>query len=135
VKSTFNNRKWELKSDLDYRSGSALYAINSRSFGDCAGDDESGVMYAKSPTVTVPAALPNQLQVTFIHYYSTEAGYDGGVIYLIKNGGTATPIPKSTMTFNPYPNALQISGNTNPLKGLDSYTGYMSNAGYEKNET
>lgn len=116
---------WQVLDQLPQgRSGSAYYAVNSSSYGACtATDDQSSVRRLISPEITVPKTV--SFKLAFDHYMATEAGFDGGNLYIQVNGGAWTPVDYTDFTFNGY-NALLVSengGNTNPLAGEPAFTG------------
>lgn len=124
---TFDTPGWTRKSDLpDDRAGSAAFVINSSEYGNCALDDDSGVLYLQSPEIQLPNdAAP--VYLTFDHWMASETRIDGGNIKIRVNGGNWTLVPASAFLFNPYNAILRISymGTpiTNPLAGEPAFTG------------
>ena len=93
--------------------------------GTCApGGDESGVLHADSPAITLPAGAANP-RLTFDHWVGTEGGWDGGNVKISVNGGAWQPIAPADITYNSYNAALftAAQGNTNPLAGQPAFTG------------
>ena len=120
----FEPRDWVWTTDLPQgRVGGAFFAVDP-TYGDCIGgsNDQSGVLYATSPPITV-AEAPGAPVVHFDHYVATEAGYDGGNVKLSVNGGPFRLIPASAFTLSPYNTSLNDAGNTNPLGGEPAFTG------------
>jgi bacillolysin len=120
----FTPRNWAWSSTLPRREGSALFA-ESFAGGTCApGGDESGVMHADSPAITLPAGAANP-RLTFDHWVATEAGYDGGNVKISVNGGPWQPVAPTDITYNSYNAALLTAaqGNTNPMAGQPAFTG------------
>jgi hypothetical protein len=121
----FTPRDWEWTAGLPDRDGSALFAENTR-YGACTGGagDESGVLHALSPVVTLPPGAANP-RFTFDHYVATEAGFDGGNVKISVNGGAWAPIAPADFTYNPYNLTLATvaQGNTNPLAGQPAFSG------------
>jgi Zn-dependent metalloprotease len=97
-------------------------------FGVCNGaaGDASSVNYLTSPTITVGAGsdLAGSQRLSFTHNVRTELGFDGGTVYIQKNGGPYTVVPAAAYVFNP-PSTLATTaaGSTNPLQGLPGFTG------------
>jgi bacillolysin len=120
----FTPRDWQWSNNLPRRDGSALFAVNFPG-GTCApGGDESGVLHADSPAITLPAGAANP-RLTFDHWVGTEGGWDGGNVKVSVNGGAWQLIAPADITYNSY-NALLFTaaqGNTNPLAGQPAFTG------------
>ena len=93
--------------------------------GSCAGDAEdistrNGLI---SPVVELPAGTSPRM--SFDHYVSTEAGWDGGNLKVSVNGGDFEEVPEEAYLFNG-PNAVLSTlaeGNTNPMAGEAAWTG------------
>ena len=97
--------------------------------GVCNGGvgDFSSVNYLTSPTITVGAGgdVANSQRLSFTHNVRTELGFDGGTVYIQKNGaGPFTVVPAAAYVFNP-PSTLATTGagSTNPLQGQPGFTG------------
>lgn len=125
VDPSFTPREWQWVTGLpDEREGNAFFAIDPN-IGTCGpGGDESGVLHAASPVITLPpgAAAP---RLTFDHWVATEPGYDGGNVSISVNGAPFVPVAKADFTYNAY-NTMLITaagGNTNPLAGQDGFSG------------
>ena len=128
------NRHWNVISALpDGTVGGALFAINNDSIGNCVpnNDDQSGVMTAESPPISLPED-GGALFIRFDHYVATEKGWDGGNVKLSVNGGEFELIPTSSFKFNPYNDTVIVSEvgedqventNSNPLAGEPAFTG------------
>jgi Zn-dependent metalloprotease len=131
TKKDFTDRDWELDDSLpgdfpgdDPRPGTAFFAIDPE-FGTCApGGDESGVLHLTSPLIILPGNAANPL-LTFDHYVSTEADFDGGNLKIRVNGGAYTLVAAADYTYNPYNATLTSAagGNTNPLAGQRAFSG------------
>ena len=119
----FTPRSWERVTDLpDSRPGYALFGPNPDIGGCAPGSDESAVLRAMSPSFPLTGAAP--FLITFDHWVATEATFDGGILEVSVNGGPWTQVPAANFTYNAYNGALQpASGNTNPLAGLQAFTG------------
>jgi len=133
TKSQLNTRPWFLRSgDLPKgKLGAAMYQENRVDLGNCSSDDESGVLFMISPSITVAADGPGFL--AFEHYFLTESGFDGGNLMISINGGLFEPIPQlaysvvpgSAFVHNPYNGSLNeiIDQNTNPKRGEEAFHG------------
>jgi len=107
--------------------GGALWAINSSFFGDnCVSDDESGVMWAETPTISIPS-WASAAMLVFDHYVATEGGWDGGNLKISVNGGPFSLVEADAFQYNPYNSSLNVAdeadGFTNPMAGEPAYTG------------
>ena len=120
----FTPRDWVWSSELPDRAGSALFGINFPG-GTCApGGDESGVIHATSPVISLPPGAANP-RLTFDHWIATEGGWDGGNVKISVNGGAWQVVAPADFTYNPY-NATLFTlgdGNTNPMAGEAAFTG------------
>jgi Zn-dependent metalloprotease/subtilisin-like proprotein convertase family protein len=133
TKSQLDTRPWFLRSgDLPKgRAGSAMFQENRVDLGNCANDDESGVLFMISPEITVAADDPGFLM--FEHYFLTESGYDGGNLMISINGGIFTPVPQlaysvvpgTAFVHNAYNGSLNglIDQNTNPKRDEEAFHG------------
>lgn len=120
---TWDAKPWVLISSLpDGRAGQGIYAPNPRG-GDCAADLENGTVDLTSPVISLPADKTDFL-LQFNHQYSLENNYDGGVLYLSRNGGPFAIITNGSFVYNGYDNALvSPPGNDNPLAGQPAFNG------------
>ncbi|HEX9019094.1 MAG TPA: M4 family metallopeptidase [Anaerolineaceae bacterium] len=122
--NAFTTPDWAVTDSLPGgRSGKAYYAVNSTAYGDCSATDASGVRMLYSPVITLPDERSPYL--AFEHYVATEAGYDGGNLWIQVNGGAWQPVLPVDITYNRY-NASLVStsaGNDDPLAGQFAYTG------------
>ncbi len=94
--------------------------------GDCSGDGENDFS-SRDSIISPEIALPSgdvAPVLSFDHYVSTEAGWDGGNIAIKVNDGTFAPIAKAAYLFNA-PKTLNTlgAGNSNPLAGQPGFTG------------
>lgn len=115
---------WEQVSSLPFgRAGTAWYCLDP-DYGDCNLIDESGVHYLVSPVINLPANM-GEAYVMFTHYMESETGWDGGVVSYDNGVGTFVPFTSVYMTYNPYNTTINdvFSGNTNPLAGLEGFSG------------
>jgi Zn-dependent metalloprotease len=105
------------------RAGSAAFGADPN-IGDCGAgaNDVSGMMSMQSPVITLPSGTP---RLSFTHYLATEAGWDGGNVWISVNGRAFAQIPATAFLFNPYNATLQTAaaGNTNPMAGQPAFTG------------
>lgn len=120
----FTARDWYVNKGLpNGRPGYAIYAADYTG-GSCApGGDESGVMKLESPEIVIPAGGPTRL--SFDHWVSTEAGFDGGNVKISVNGGAWTLLKASDFIYNAYNTTLTTAagGNTNPMAGEAAFSG------------
>ncbi len=118
---TFEPRDWELVSDLPQgREGQAIFATGDLYLGDCATDDESGVLHVDSPSFAMPNG-EGDVVLRFRHYVATQPGFDGGNLKVSLNGGPFTLVPSSAFGFNEYTGILEPS--ENPLSSQPAFTG------------
>ena len=123
--STWEARDWTITSELpENRAGNAIFGIDPVN-GDCASDLENGVIRLESPIITLPDFQSGTFDMSFSHYVSTEANWDGVNIKYRVNGGVWALLPISAFTENPYNGAINTaaSGNDNPMQGQDAFTG------------
>jgi len=126
---TFDTPDWAVVDSLpDNRNGQAAFVANV-DLGDCAGDDESGVLTLTSPPIEIPNGV-DEPRVSFAHWFDIEYGWDGGNLKISVNGGPFDLIPGSAFEENAYTGTLfdafdqdGISYNTNPLAEQDAFTG------------
>ena len=125
TKSQLDTRPWFLRSDNlpEGRSGNVMFQENRVDLGNCASDDETGVLFMTSPEIVVDAEAPSHL--VFEHYFVTESGYDGGNVMISINGGSFTVIPSTAFVHNPYNGTLNdvLDQNTNPKGGQQAFHG------------
>ncbi len=125
VTADFTPRDWTVSGKLPGgRPGRALFGIDFTG-GTCApGGDQSGVQEIVSPEITIPAAVAAP-RVTFDHWVSTEAGFDGGNLKISVNGGAWQLVKAADFIYNPYNSTLATAaqGNTNPMAGQAAFTG------------
>jgi Zn-dependent metalloprotease len=120
----YSPRDWVWTSELpEGGEGSALFAIDSLSIGNCVegDDDQSGVMRAESPQIV----LGGEATLAFDHWVATEARFDGGNLKISINGAPYQPVDGSSFVFNAY-NATLLTAednNTNPLAGEEAFSG------------
>jgi hypothetical protein len=101
--STFVPRDWiwvhtlpELPDDIPGSAGSAFFAPDPAAPELCSGPapGQSGVLLLESPLITLPAYLEG-LRVSFDHWVSLEAGFDGGQLMISVNGGSYVLVTSS----------------------------------------
>ncbi|WP_221439471.1 M4 family metallopeptidase [Roseateles oligotrophus] len=107
------------------RAGYAIYAADING-GVCGGStgSEAGVQRLESPEITIPAGA-STLRMSFDHWVSTEAGYDGANLKISVNGGAWTLVNAADFIYNPYNTTLTTTaaGNDNPLAGQPAFSG------------
>jgi bacillolysin len=120
---SWDAKPWGLNTTLPGgRAGQGLFAPDPR-VGDCQGDLENGAVHLTSPVINIPADVA-EVELRFNHYYSTENDWDGGVMYISKNGSAFTYLPNATFTYNGYDDALRAAPqNDNPAAGLEAFNG------------
>jgi Zn-dependent metalloprotease len=121
-------RDWMWLDSLPDAAQGGFYAEDSLVVGDCVphSDDQSGVAYLDSPTMTVPAGDGfGRTMVVFDHYLATEPEYDGGNVWIKVNGGDWQLLEASDFDYNAYNGTLASAddGNTNPLAGQAAFHG------------
>jgi Zn-dependent metalloprotease len=119
------NYDWVRRGSLPSgRPGQAFFGVNEVPGASCNSSigDVSRVMYLTSPVINVPTTT-TALRLAFDHWVATEAGYDGGNVWISVNGGAWQLVAPGDYTFNPYNSNITLSGNTNPLAGLPGFTG------------
>ena len=121
----FTPRDWGVVTNLpDHRPGYAIFAADAN-IGTCApGGDQSGLQRLESPEITIPAGATTP-RMTFDHWVSTEAGFDGGNLKISVNGGAWVLVKAADFIYNPYNTTLSTAaaGNTNPLAGQPAFSG------------
>ncbi len=134
VYTTYTARDWMWAATMPLtmpapvtRTG-GFYAFDYQAFGDCkpTSNDQSGVMYLDSPSLTAPAAAGDEhVLFTFDHYVAVEQGFDGGNVWISVNGADWQWVDPTDFVFNPYNMTLNdaASGNTNPLAGQAGFSG------------
>ncbi|PHI19508.1 hypothetical protein CEQ90_12480 [Lewinellaceae bacterium SD302] len=115
-------RNWSVDSNLpDQRSGQGLFIANAV-IGNCSDDLENGFVDLRSPQVTIPAGADEPI-LSFEHWFSTEDGWDGGHLLLVRNGGAPEIIEAGDFIFNAYNRTLNANGNDNPMAGEGTFSG------------
>jgi Zn-dependent metalloprotease len=121
---TFDTPPWAVVTNLPgARAGSAAFVADLVT-GDCAADDETGVLALDSPEIVLPqsTSIP---RLSLNHWLASEFGYDGGNLKISVNGGVFEPVPEEALEVSPYNSNLVTAqaGNTNPLAGQPAWTG------------
>lgn len=119
----FTPRNWGVVNNMPGRTGYGIFAVDYTGGTCAAGGDESGVMRLESPEITIPTGTPPRL--SFDHWVSTEAAYDGGNVKISVNGGAWQLVSAANFLYNPYNTTLATTagGNTNPLAGQAAFSG------------
>ena len=119
---TFDNPGWDVVGSLPSGAAGSFAAFGPDPIiGDCAADNEAGVVALDSPVIALPVGeVPN---MAFDHWVATEAGWDGGNLKISVNGGAWTVVPASAYSFNAYNSAINGGGNDNPLADEPAFTG------------
>jgi len=127
--ASFDTPNWAVVGSLPGgRTGMAAF-VQDVNLGDCAADDESGVLMLDSPTIVLPNAIEVP-RINIQHWYQTEFGWDGGNFKISVNGGPFALIPASAIESAPYDTELfpefgedQLPYSSNPLAGEAAYSG------------
>jgi Zn-dependent metalloprotease len=125
VGAGYDEPDWVVSSTLpDGRAGKAFFAEDPNIGGCNATDDESGVRHLTSPAIALPKGSSGHT-VTFEHWVSTEASFDGGQLMISVNGGAFTLVPQANFIYNGYNLTLASAGagNTNPRAGQRAWSG------------
>ncbi len=121
--ATWETRDWVIEPVLpDGRAGQGIFGIDPVN-GDCSADLENGIIRLESPIITMPNITTGTFEMSFDHYVSTEANWDGGNIKYSLNGGAWTLLPGTAFTANAYNGAINGGTNDNPLAGEAAFTG------------
>jgi Zn-dependent metalloprotease len=128
VDSTWDAKPWAITGNLpDGRPGLGVFAPNPR-LGDCIEDLENGLVKLTSPAISLPIE-ETEFILSFDHYYVTQDGFDGGVLYLSRNNGNFVVVPTNTFLFNGYDGRLEDETRSdNPLAGLRAFHGSDQNS-------
>ena len=122
----WTSKPWELTAALpDNRPGQGVFVPNLAT-GDCQTTFDNGLSQLTSPVVTVPMDVSESLELRFTHYFSIEQDYDGGTLYMSRDGGASFSIvPKNAFIHNGYSGRLvrTSDGNDNPLAGQQAFSG------------
>ncbi|MEL6358258.1 MAG: hypothetical protein AAFQ37_15155, partial [Bacteroidota bacterium] len=107
------------------RLNSPLFSVPSV----CLTDLEYGYVDLVSPVISLPSTANNFL-LSFDHYFSIERMWDGGLLYLVRNGGTPSYVSISHFIFNGYTISLVSlgGGNNNPMGGRFAFSGSDENS-------
>lgn len=128
VPATWDPKPWRATGELpDGRPGLGAYAPNPRS-GNCLDDFENGRVDLMSPTINLPVE-ETEFILTFDHYYAIQKDYDGGFLYVSRNGGNFTLVQHQHFLYNGYDGQLQnVLNNDNPLAGRRAFNGADQNS-------
>ncbi|KQR94674.1 bacillolysin [Chryseobacterium sp. Leaf180] len=121
--ATWTARNWVIDTTLPKgRTGKAIFGTDP-SLGNCSSNFQNGIIRLESPLITFPAYSAGGYEMAFNHLVATEEDYDGGNIKYSLNGGAWTIVPSTAFTANPYNLTLAITGNDNPIKGQEAFSG------------
>ncbi|NND30996.1 MAG: bacillolysin, partial [Saprospiraceae bacterium] len=113
---SWEDRDWELTTDLpDLRAGTAAFGPDPIN-GDCGQDLENGIISLVSPSILIPLEVPDEVELAFEHYISTEYRWDGAHVMYKINEAAWLQVPASSFTVNGYNTTLNTAaqGNDNP---------------------
>ncbi len=121
----FDGTEWEIVGNLpDDRSGQAFFApdkdytCNAFTFSD-----QTVVRHLDSPLIQLPSNATSP-RLTFVHWFATEPGFDGGNVRISVNGGPWTLVANADFIFNGYTEQLfPATFNSNPLAGQVAFAG------------
>ncbi|ALT78830.1 hypothetical protein AT984_18215 [Paucibacter sp. KCTC 42545] len=123
---SFTPRNFGVVSGMPGRTGYGIYGadINPGVCGATAAGSEAGVQRLDSPEITIPANA-SSLRMSFDHWVSTEAGWDGGNVKISVNGGAWTLVNAGDFIYNPYNTTLNTAGqgSDNPMAGQPAFSG------------
>lgn len=84
---------------------------------------DTSIVSVQTLATTSAISLPaNQSALSFMHWYNTESGYDGGVIEISTNDGATWQGLKNKMILNPYLQTIDAASGT-ILAGKEAFTG------------
>ena len=127
--STFVPRDWTWVHTLpDEMFGSAFFAPDPAAPELCSAPapGQRGVLLLESPPITVPAYLEG-LHLSFSHWVSLEAGFDGGQLMISVNGGPYILVtPESEDDSFPYNYYLSPVEGNSPRPGQLAWSGEVN---------
>ena len=126
---TFISRDWLWVHQLpDGRAGSGFFGPDP--LDDCSSSPpgQAGVLHLDSPIINLPQVMLGGPHVSFDHYVSTEAGYDGGQLLISVNDSPFQLVDPRAFIYNGY--NLQLlrapagfEQNENPRAGQLAFSG------------
>ncbi|TXF91512.1 T9SS type A sorting domain-containing protein [Neolewinella aurantiaca] len=121
--ATWDPKPWRTTVSLpDGRPGAGAFAPNPRA-GNCRDDFDNGRADLTSPVISLPVE-ETEFVLTFDHYYAIQKDYDGGFLFMSRNGGGFLLIQNQHFLYNGYDGQLQsIINNDNPLAGRRAFNG------------
>ena len=127
--STFVPRDWTWVHTLpDDLLGSAFFAADPAAPELCSAPapGQAGVLLLESPPITIPAYLEG-LRVSFSHWVSLEAGFDGGQLMISVNGGPYILVTSESEEDNFFYNYIlsPVEGNS-PRFGQPAWSGEVN---------
>lgn len=128
IASNWDPKPWRTMGELpDGRPGFGAYAPNPRS-GNCTNDFENGRADLTSQVIDLPLE-ETEFILTFDHYYAIQEDFDGGFLFMSRNGGSFTAVQDQHFLYNGYDGALEnIINNDNPLAGRRAFNGADQNS-------
>jgi hypothetical protein len=124
----FFERDWVITDGLpDDRPGKAFFALDQDyTCNQFTITDQTVVLHLDSPVITIPAGTANP-RLTFVHWFATEPGWDGGNVRISVNGGAWNLIANTDFIYNGYTQQLfpptSPFFNSNPLAGQPAFAG------------
>lgn len=126
--TTWDPKPWVTTGQLpDGRPGIGAFAPNLRS-GNCTDDMDNGRADLVSPIINFPLE-ETAFVLTFDHYYAIQKDYDGGFLYVSRNGGSFRLVQNQHFLYNGYDDSLENAlNNDNPLAGRRAFSGADGNS-------
>lgn len=118
---------WETTTTVPGDHGTTVAYGPTPDEGSCTGDggdDFSSSDSITGPVIEVPTGNLRNLAMSFEHYVSTEAGFDGGNVKISVNGAAFAPVPAEAFTFNAPGTLFSLEEqNTSPMAGEPGFNG------------
>ncbi len=122
----FFERDWDITGDLPDRPfGKAFYAPDQDyTCNPFTFTDQTVVLHLDSPEIRIPNNVASP-RLTFVHWFATEPGFDGGNVSISVNGGAWSLVAPADFIYNGYTELLLTGaqGNSNPLAGQPAFAG------------
>ncbi len=105
---TSTSAEWDIVDNLpDDRSGKAFFAPDQDyTCNPFTFEDQTVVRHLDSPLIKMPVGTRRAPRLTFVHWFATEPGWDGGNVRISVNGGPWTLIANADFIYNGYTQLL-----------------------------